>query len=116
MGNVLNGVEVEDEEEVRKMSTERRINQQNQNRIMNNENNNQIMSSEQLEKMMNQVLLDMDLPPDKLKIVKQLPEEKRKQILDNLRHVTEKQPPEYYIKALKTYIDGLLNQKSSVVS
>ncbi len=80
----------------------------------------------------------MDLPPDKLKIVKQLPDEKKKQFIRNLvwfflvtifnrpfnnlkfiflkQQVSEKQPPEYYINALKTYIDGIINQKSSVVS
>ena len=54
----------------------------------------------------------MDLPPDKLKIVKSLPDEKKIQFLQSLRYVSEKQPPEYYTKALTTYIDGISNQKT----
>lgn len=54
----------------------------------------------------------MDLPPDKLKIVKMLPDEKKIQFLRSLRYVNEKQPPEYYIQALKTYIDVINNQKT----
>lgn len=54
----------------------------------------------------------MDLPPDKLKIVKMLPDEKKIQVLRSLRFVNEKQPPDYYIQALKTYIDVINNQKS----
>jgi hypothetical protein len=56
----------------------------------------------------------MDLPPDKLKIVKMLPDDKKIQFLISLRYVSEKQPPEYYTNALKTYIDGMSNSKSTL--
>lgn len=55
----------------------------------------------------------MDLPPDKLKIVKMLPDEKKIQFLRSLRFVNEKQPPEYYIQALSTYTDVICDQKTS---
>lgn len=54
----------------------------------------------------------MDLPPDKLKIVTMLPDEKKIQFLNSLAAVSEKNPPEYYIKALTTYVEGISNQKS----
>jgi Leucine-rich repeat (LRR) protein len=54
----------------------------------------------------------MDLPPDKLKIVTMLPDEKKIQFLNSLAAVSEKNPPEYYIRALSTYVEGISNQKS----
>ena len=54
----------------------------------------------------------MDLPPDKLKIVTMLPDEKKIQFLNSLAVVSEKYPPEYYIRALSTYVKGISNQKS----
>lgn len=70
------------------------------------------LGREELNSLMNEAVIAMDLPPDKLKIVKMLPDEKKIQFLRSLRHVSEKQPPEYYIKALTTYIEGISNQKS----
>ena len=55
----------------------------------------------------------MDLPPDKLKIVTMLPDEKKIQFLNSLAAVSEKNPPEYYIRALSAYVEGISNQKSS---
>ena len=43
-----------------------------------------------------------------------LPYEKKIQFLQSLRYASEKQPPEYYIKALTTYIEGISNQKTYV--
>lgn len=54
----------------------------------------------------------MDLPPDKLKIFITLPDEKKIQFLNSLAAVSEKNPPEYYIRALTTYVEGISNQKS----
>ncbi len=54
----------------------------------------------------------MDLPPDKLKIVKSLPDDKKKALILSMRNVKEKEPPEYYINMLKTYIEGISNQKT----
>jgi formic-like protein len=71
------------------------------------------LGKDELNARMNDELTAMDLPPDKLKIVKMLPDDKKIQFLRSLRHVTEKNPPEYYINALNTYIDGIVNQKST---
>lgn len=83
--------------------------------IMNNKPDDNVYSDlgrDELNSLMNDAVIAMDLPPDKLKIVKMLPDEKKIQFLRSLRHVSEKQPPEYYIKALTTYIDGISSQKS----
>lgn len=70
------------------------------------------LGKDELNILMNEAISHMDLPPDKLKIVKMLPDEKKIQVLRSLRFVNEKQPPDYYIQALKTYIDVINNQKS----
>ncbi len=72
------------------------------------------MGGDQLNSLMNDAVIAMDLPPDKLKIVKMLPDDKKIQFLISLRYVSEKQPPEYYTNALKTYIDGMSNSKSTL--
>ncbi len=74
--------------------------------------NNQL-NSEELTRLMNEAVSHMDLPPDKLKIVKMLPDEKKYQFIQSLQFVTEKQPPEYYIQALAIYTDTICNNKMS---
>ena len=71
------------------------------------------LGGDELNNLMNVQLSLMDLPPDKLKIVKMLPDEKKIQFLRSLRFVNEKQPPEYYIQALNTYIEVIVNQKAT---
>ena len=75
----------------------------------NDENMFSQMGGDQLNSLMNDAVIAMDLPPDKLKIVKMLPDDKKIQFLISLRYVSEKQPPEYYTNALKTYI-GMYTQ------
>ena len=70
------------------------------------------MSFFQIKTVIFLVKIAMDLPPDKLKIVKNLSDEKKIQFMKSLQYVSEKQPPEYYIKALTTYIEGISNQKT----
>jgi formic-like protein len=71
------------------------------------------LSGDELNTLMSDAVTAMDLPPDKLKIVKMLPDDKKIQFLISLRYVSEKQPPEYYTKALNTYIEGMSNSKST---
>lgn len=83
--------------------------------MLNNKIDDSVYSElgpEELNSLMNDAVVAMDLPPDKLKIVKMLPDEKKIQFIMSLRYVSEKQPPEYYIKALTTYIEGISSQKS----
>lgn len=93
--------------------------QMNQTNIMttlnesDNENNNNVNIND-LENLVNDAAIAVDLPPDKLKVMKQLPDEKKIQFIRSFQLKIDKHPQEYYINALKTYIDGLINQKSSV--
>ena len=68
------------------------------------------LGGDELNNLMNAQLSLMDLPPDKLKIVKQLPDEKKIQFLRSLRFLGNgKNPPEYYVQALATYTDVIVN-------
>ena len=81
---------------------------------MNKQENNMYsdLGREELNSLMNDAIIGMDLPPDKLKIVKLLPDEKKLQVIRSMQLVSEKEPPEYYIRALTTYIDGISSQKN----
>jgi hypothetical protein len=72
------------------------------------------MTSEELGRLLNEAVSHMDLPPDKLKIVKMLPDEKKIQFLNQVRNFHEKQPPEYYIQALIIYTETMCNSKSNI--
>lgn len=70
------------------------------------------LGKDEINILINNELISMDLPPDKLKIVKSLPDDKKKALILSMRNVKEKEPPEYYINMLKTYIEGISNQKT----
>ena len=86
--------------------------------MKNSEENDKMfndLSGEELNNLMNAQLSLMDLPPDKLKIVKMLPDEKKLEFVKSCRFLdgNGKNPPEYYIQALSTYIDVIVSQKTS---
>ncbi|UJR33234.1 hypothetical protein I4U23_020689 [Adineta vaga] len=60
-----------------------------------------------LEELFQKTLATMDLPPDKVKMLRDFPSDKKWDIIrDEYDQVIAKHPPQYYIDGLKTYIRG----------
>ncbi|CAF0872036.1 unnamed protein product [Adineta steineri] len=59
-----------------------------------------------LEELFQKTLAAMDLPADKMKMLREFPSDKKWDIIRDRDQVTAKHPPQYYIDGLKTYIRG----------
>ncbi|CAF3845720.1 unnamed protein product [Rotaria sp. Silwood1] len=59
-----------------------------------------------LEDLFQKTMATMDLPPDKMKMLREFPAEKKWDIIRDRDQVIAKHPPEYYIDGLQTYIRG----------
>lgn len=61
--------------------------------------------SEELERRFNEVLIQMDLPPERAKILKSFPNEKKWETVCDHDLVHARDPPSVYLKKLRTYLD-----------
>ncbi|CAF4004326.1 unnamed protein product, partial [Adineta steineri] len=69
-----------------------------------------------LEELFQKTIATMDLPPDKMKMLRDFPAEKKWDIIRDRDQVIAKHPPEYYINGLQTYIRGAnLVEKASTL-
>ncbi|CAF2066974.1 unnamed protein product [Rotaria magnacalcarata] len=69
-----------------------------------------------LEDLFQKTIATMDLPPDKMKMLRDFPAEKKWDIIRDRDQVIAKHPPEYYIDGLQTYIRGAnLVEKASTL-
>ncbi|CAF0730840.1 unnamed protein product [Adineta ricciae] len=59
-----------------------------------------------LDELFQKTLATMDLPPDKVKMLRDFPSDKKWDIIRDRDQVIAKHPPQYYIDGLKTYIRG----------
>ncbi|CAF0853423.1 unnamed protein product [Rotaria sordida] len=59
-----------------------------------------------LEELFQKTIATMDLPPDKIKMLREFPSDKKWDIIRDRDQVIAKHPPQYYIDGLKTYIRG----------
>ncbi|CAF3422701.1 unnamed protein product [Rotaria sp. Silwood1] len=59
-----------------------------------------------LEELFQKTIATMDLPADKLKMLREFPPDKKWDIIRDRDQVIAKHPPQYYIDGLKTYIRG----------
>ncbi|CAF3170496.1 unnamed protein product [Rotaria socialis] len=59
-----------------------------------------------LEELFRHTIAAMDLPPDKIKMLREFPSDKKWDIIRDRDQVIAKHPPQYYIDGLKTYIRG----------
>ncbi|CAF2626482.1 unnamed protein product [Rotaria sp. Silwood2] len=59
-----------------------------------------------LEELFQKTIAAMDLPADKLKMLREFPPDKKWDIIRDRDQVIAKHPPQYYIDGLKTYIRG----------
>ncbi|XP_076319849.1 formin-like protein isoform X2 [Tachypleus tridentatus] len=66
----------------------------------------------ELERRFTKVLVSMDLPPDKAKVLKQYDDEKKWDMICDQEKVIAKEPPAYYLKKLKTYLDPKASRSS----
>ncbi|CAF0902187.1 unnamed protein product [Adineta ricciae] len=69
-----------------------------------------------LEELFQKTIATMDLAPDKMKMLRDFPAEKKWDIIRDRDQVIAKHPPEYYIEGLQTYIRGanLVEKASSL--
>ena len=54
----------------------------------------------------------MDLPPDKVRIIRAYDDEKKWEMIKDQDKVTAKETPEYYLKRLRTYLDPKASRSS----
>ncbi|CAF3538513.1 unnamed protein product [Rotaria socialis] len=59
-----------------------------------------------LEELFRHTIAAMDLPPDKIKMLREFSSDKKWDIIRDRDQVIAKHPPQYYIDGLKTYIRG----------
>merc|ERR1719471_1889630 len=62
-------------------------------------------SEEELEERFNAVLIQMDLPPERAKILKSFPAEKKWDTVCDHDLVSAKDAPSVYLRKLRTYLD-----------
>ncbi|XP_042901544.1 formin-like protein [Parasteatoda tepidariorum] len=66
----------------------------------------------ELEKRFTKVLASMDLPPDKVKLLKQYDDEKKWDMICDQEKVMAKASPAFYLRKLKTYLDPKASRSS----
>nr|CAH0111898.1 unnamed protein product [Daphnia galeata] len=66
----------------------------------------------EIERRFNQVLASMDLPPDKVKLLRQYDDEKKWDMICDQERVHAKETPPYYLRKLKTYLDPKASRSS----
>merc|ERR1719232_418155 len=69
-------------------------------------------SEEELEDRFNKVLIQMDLPPERAKILKNFTLEKKWDAVCDHDLVSEKEPPSVYLRKLRTYLDPHASKSS----
>ncbi|XP_065557720.1 formin-like protein [Artemia franciscana] len=68
----------------------------------------------EVERRFTQVLMSMDLPPDKVKVLRQYDDEKKWDMICDQELVQARDAPAYYIKKLVTYMAPMSNNRSSI--
>lgn len=68
----------------------------------------------ELERRFTKVLNSMDLPPDKAKLLKQYDDEKKWDMICDQEKVIAKEPPSFYLRKLKTYLDPRASRSAKV--
>lgn len=69
-------------------------------------------SEEELERRFNEVLIQMDLPPERAKILKSFPNEKKWDTVCDHDLVSAKDAPSVYLRKLRTYLDPNASKSS----
>merc|ERR550517_1288293 len=72
-------------------------------------------SEEELERRFNEVLIQMDLPPERAKILKSFPNEKKWDTVCDHDLVHARDPPSVYLTKLRTYLDPSASKSSKKI-
>lgn len=72
-------------------------------------------SHEEVEARFLNVLASMDLPPDKVRLLKSYDDERKWELLCDQERFSAKEPPEYYLEKLKIFLDNSTHKNTKTI-